>query len=166
MVQEIWKRCTEGPWEVSNYGHMRYTERVGSGAATRHAGDPIKFYPNRIGYLYTVRKYRRKVIGIFLHQYVARYFIGERPVGKVVCHEDNNKTNCAIWNLRYDTQKQNNLDALRDGLFLNRSKITKDDAVRIKSLRGTVNAATLAAEYGTSIKSIYRVWSGERKYYA
>lgn len=50
-----------------------------------------------------------------IHQVVALVFIGEPPEGMEVCHNDGNKHNNRIDNLRYDTHTNNMIDAVHAG---------------------------------------------------
>jgi hypothetical protein len=50
-----------------------------------------------------------------VHVLMARTFLGECPEGMEVCHNDGNKLNCHLSNLRYDTHSENALDEVRRG---------------------------------------------------
>jgi hypothetical protein len=50
-----------------------------------------------------------------LHLLVALTYLGERPEGLEVCHDDGDVANCAPGNLRYDTKSANELDKRRHG---------------------------------------------------
>lgn len=43
------------------------------------------------------------------HQYIAQAWLGDRPEGMQVCHNDGVRTNNSVENLRYDTPKSNYL---------------------------------------------------------
>lgn len=47
-----------------------------------------------------------------VHVLVAEAFLGPRPDGLMVCHNDNDPTNNVVANLRYDTQSSNVLDSV------------------------------------------------------
>ena len=51
----------------------------------------------------------------YVHTLVAAAFIGPRPEGLMVCHQDDKKKNNKSENLYYGTQVQNSQDALRNG---------------------------------------------------
>lgn len=50
-----------------------------------------------------------------VHPLVLEAFVGPRPPGMEACHADGNKTNNALSNLRWDTKRANELDAIRLG---------------------------------------------------
>lgn len=50
-----------------------------------------------------------------VHSLVAAAFLGERPHGFEVCHNDGNKLNNSVDNLRYDTKSNNEADKLLHG---------------------------------------------------
>lgn len=50
-----------------------------------------------------------------VHTLVLWAFIGPRPAGKMCCHRDDNPTNNALSNLRWDTHAGNAADAVRNG---------------------------------------------------
>ena len=56
-----------------------------------------------------------KDVNCQLHQLVARVFLGPCPPGLQVCHNDNDRLNVSISNLRYDTPKGNVADSIRAG---------------------------------------------------
>src|SRR5690606_18785622 len=56
---------------------------------------------------------RTRSIGI--HQVVMLAFVGERPGDKCVCHNDGDKTNNNLQNLRYDSFSENSKDIVRHG---------------------------------------------------
>lgn len=43
----------------------------------------------------------------YTHDLIALTFLGAKPKNAVVCHVDNDTTNCAASNLKYDTQSAN-----------------------------------------------------------
>lgn len=53
----------------------------------------------------------------YVHHLVAMLFIGERPPGMEVCHNDGCRSNNVVTNLRYDTHKGNMADTVPHGTF-------------------------------------------------
>lgn len=43
----------------------------------------------------------------YTHDLIARTYLGPKPKGHVVCHGAGGSTDCAVTNLRYDTQSSN-----------------------------------------------------------
>lgn len=117
-MTEEWKAIAgyEGAYEVSSLGQVRSLDRV-NGRGFNIFGKVLEPNPDRRGYLgvslYSgIKASRRRRV---IHQLVAEAFIGARPEGLDVCHNDGDKTNNRADNLRYDTRSENILDAVRHG---------------------------------------------------
>ncbi len=94
MVEE-WKEYDN--YEFSNFGNVRRIK-------DKHV---LKGSIMNRGYKYIQLQRDNKRKNIFIHQMVAKLFIGDRPGDKVVDHIDRNKLNNNIANLRYITNKEN-----------------------------------------------------------
>jgi hypothetical protein len=143
MENEIWKPIEkivlrngtvwyfEG-YEVSNFGRIRsYRQRFGQvSRANLHSGlgrpllkkpTIINGRPDSKGYpQFCLSDTNKKRHNVRAHTLVMQTFIGVPKEYQVVCHFDDIKVNNALDNLRYDTQKQNLLDAKR-----NKAKLDK-----------------------------------------
>lgn len=64
-----------------------------------------------------------KATNYYIHILVAAAFLGPRPAGMDVCHNDGDKTNNAVSNLRYDTRSNNILDSVATGAHHAASRI-------------------------------------------
>lgn len=53
----------------------------------------------------------------YIHELVLLAHIGQRPTGHVACHQDDNPSNNTLTNLRWDTRRNNLLDAIRNGRY-------------------------------------------------
>jgi hypothetical protein len=139
MENEIWKPVEkivlrngtvwyfEG-YEVSNYGRVRtYKQKYGKvSISNKHAGlnrpllktpKIINGRPDKRGYpQFLLSKKKKKRHNVRAHILVMQTFIGIPDEYQVVCHFDDVKTNNHLDNLRYDTQKNNLLDAKRNRL--------------------------------------------------
>lgn len=58
-----------------------------------------------------------------IHRLVLEVFIGPCPAGMVCCHNDGNRTNNCLSNLRWDTPRNNSLDRRRHGTMLRGSRV-------------------------------------------
>lgn len=58
-----------------------------------------------------------------VHSLIALSFLGERPEGMVVCHNDGDRDNNSVKNLRYDSMSNNVLDTVAHGRHPEASKI-------------------------------------------
>lgn len=106
----------EGFYEVSDLGNVRSLRRVVSGKT--YQGRPIKacrVSDGRPGVkLYRGGAATRKNFGV--HRIVALAFLGEPPDPRMeVCHNDGDRLNNALSNLRWDTRSNNALDTVRHG---------------------------------------------------
>jgi len=123
--QEIWKPIPgfEG-YEVSDLGGVRsFFKRGGIGywqimpEVQRVLAEGTK--PN--GYKFVLLHRDGKPYNRYVHSLVALAFIGTRPRGLCVCHNNSDITNNSANNLRYDTQKENMQDAVKAGSFKSQS---------------------------------------------
>jgi len=96
---EIWKTTIEN-YEISNLGNVRKKTKD-------NKYKKIKGSVQNRGYLYFQLQREGKRHNFLFHHLVAKEFIGERPVGLVIDHIDQNKLNNKLENLRYVTQQIN-----------------------------------------------------------
>lgn len=105
-----------------------------------------------------------------IHCLVALTFIGPRPTGYEVCHNNGNKLDNNLKNLRYDTKANNFADQLIHGDLLcgedhARSKLTAEQVNQIckdyvKIHRTKSNARELAKKYNVTRETIGRIVGG------
>ena len=125
---EQWKPVNgyEGIYEVSSHGRVRSVDRTvtrSDGQVRRYKGKVLSAgLSKRGGYplvsLYTQGKNQSH----YVHSLVAETFIGSRPEGMEVCHNDGDPTNNHLDNLRYGTPSDNELDKVRHGTHYNAAK--------------------------------------------
>ena len=78
-------------------------------------GKPLKPALNADGY-YHVNLYKNKVPKTFyVHQLVAEAFLERGPQDREVCHNDGNKLNNDVSNLRWGTSTENKIDLVQHG---------------------------------------------------
>lgn len=141
MENEIWKQVknivlrngtvwTFEGYEVSNYGRVRtYKQKYGRVSNSEiNAGlnrpllktpTIINGRPDKRGYpQFLLSDINKKRHNVRAHTLVMQTFVGLPDEYQVVCHFDDIKTNNNLDNLRYDTQKQNLLDAKRNNIKL------------------------------------------------
>jgi len=102
----------EGRYSVSNLGEVRSESRRVESYGGRHrmTGQHVMKPRAKDGYpavelfIDGIGKWRT------IHSLVALAFIGPRPEGMQVCHNDGTRTNNVPTNLRYDTQSGNCAD--------------------------------------------------------
>ena len=137
MKKEIWKDIPgyENMYQVSDLGKVRSVDRViirRDGKKYTSKGKILKQNTDRYGYNYVnLRKdYNQK--SFIIHNLVTSIFIGEKPKGYEVCHIDSNKKNNSIYNLRYDTKRENAIDHYRNGNKKENSKLNIDEVLQIR----------------------------------
>ena len=106
--------------------------------------------------------------GFTVHSLIALAFIGSRPSGSDVCHQDGDPLNNALTNLRYDSRLENVRDAQRHGTHIRgekvgNSKLTEAQARVIKAqlIRGE-SVMTLAREYSISHTTVINIRDSSR----
>jgi hypothetical protein len=104
-----------------------------------------------------------------IHSIVAETFIGKRPLGMEVCHNDGDGDNNHFSNLRYGTHKENMGDMVRHGTSLRgekqwNSKLTEKDVVDILSIRNISkdNKKIIAKKYNVHKFTIDKILRRER----
>ena len=123
---EIWKSVHgwEGLYRVSNYGRIKSLTREvrsvskGGGEHRRTVPDRIlKPYPTIEGQL-TIRLCRDGAqISVLMQKLVAESFLGPRPKGHETCHLNGDRSDNAVWNLKYVTRRENVAIAMARGTF-------------------------------------------------
>ena len=119
MIEE-WREIPgyDGRYQASNLGRVKSVARtqVMSDGRIRPVKERILSTSKASKYqtlsLYTGPKTRKSPT---LHSVIASAFLGPRPNGMVVCHNDGNRDNNRADNLRYDTQSANVFDSVGHG---------------------------------------------------
>lgn len=167
MPEEIWKDIPghEGQYQVSNRGRVRSLPRLvtcerpnGRRFTRRYRGFVLK--PGRMsgGHLSVVLG--KHTGSRTVHSLVAEAFIGPRPNGKEVCHNDGDHTNNCVENLRYDTRKENLLDEYRAGRGA-RSRVTPETVRAIRAELATKKKGrAIAREFGVSEYVVSEIKTG------
>lgn len=92
-----------------------------------------------------------------VHRVIYRTFIGELEEGKVIRHLNDVPTDNRVSNLKQGTQKENMCDALKNNKL--KSKLTEEDVIRIKSLKGYQKRKTVAKNFGVSESTVKGIWN-------
>jgi len=124
---EHWRSVVgyEGLYEISDHGSVRSLDRLivlVDGRRRTFPGVVLRPSLRADGHLqvnlWRGGNYRTRKV----HQLVAEAFIGPRPDGMEVCHNDGDPVNNDLFNLRYDTQSENGRDVVRHGRHKNALK--------------------------------------------
>ena len=121
MSDERWRPIPgyEGTYEVSDLGRVRSVDRWVSranGGQYRRRGKVLAAHPHpRAGYPLVKLKINNAVHSATTHALVMLAFVGPRPEGLEVCHNNGDPTDNRPANLRYDTRSENRRDSVRHG---------------------------------------------------
>lgn len=158
MRTETWKDVPgfEGYYKVSTLGNIRSFGNWGKGRI-------MKAKPNKQeGYRYVdLRKPGVRRMSKVSHL-VALAFIGPSN-GLLVCHNNGNRADDRLENLRYDTQAGNCADKIKHGTRQNgernpNSKLCEADIVAI---RKSPKPYIIAKQYGISARHVYTIKNRE-----
>lgn len=119
-TQEHWLPIPgyEGHYEVSNHGRVRSLDRkitFANGVSQWRQGKTLKPDVTRTGYHQVSLQRERKVFRWTIHRIVMLAFAGPCPDGQEVCHENGDRSDNRLANLRYDTHSNNQKDQAKHG---------------------------------------------------
>lgn len=146
-------------------GHPDYYVAASGNVWSMKRGKPyrLKHQLDQDGYPHVVLSTNGKPHTIKVQRLVALHFIGPKPEGMVVCHNDGNKLDCSVSNLRYDTHKGNIADIYLHGhenppkgSMNGMAKMTEDTVLELRRLRETegLSNGELAQRFGISPRQI------------
>lgn len=170
-MTEIWKPVPglEGMYSVSNTGTVRSDERLvrfvdklGVEQFRRKAPKTLALQKINSGYLVAHMSANGKIHAKTVHSMVAAAFIGPRPDGLDVCHNNGIKTDNRASNLRYDTRSNNHKDKVGHGTVYagaTAAKLTPDAVRVIRAMNdnNTLDWDAAAKAFGVTRESIRRV---------
>ena len=162
---ENWKPIPswEDFYEVSDQGQVRSLDRTvidRNGRQMKYKGKSLKWQNLGQGYpsvtLYQSGKQRTRLV----HTLVAKAFIGPYPEGMECCHNDGNRWNPALSNIRYDTRSGNHADKIQHGTSAQgenhpHSKLTVDNIRLIRNSEDT--CVSLAKKLGVTFQTISKI---------
>ena len=179
---EVWRAVVgyEGQCEVSSLGRVRsldvevtHVGRWGTVRTTRTPGRMLApVFQIFEGYT-TVRvnigsRARGNKALRTVSSLVAAAFIGPRPAGHEVAHNDGNSQNNAAENLRYATPAENTADKFKHGTVLRGEQVgnAKLDAAKVSDLKARLRSGepgwALAKEFGVSQAQVSQIRNGKR----
>lgn len=171
---EQWKPIVGylGYYEVSDAGRVRTVDRLvrfvskkGREAWRLKKGRLIALPVANTGYAMAYLARDNHHSARTVHSVVAEAFIGPRPAGYDVCHNDGDRLNNTAANLRYDTRTNNHRDKIAHGTAARGSKIpgaklTEADIPVIRRLALFETDVVVARRYGVAPQTIRRVLDG------
>ncbi len=149
-ITMVWKKIENSNYVLNERGEVKNIR----------TGYKIKYQIDNKGYARVKIVCNGKGKSYKIHKLVARYFIGETPIGCVVSHKDNDKLNNRLENLEYITQTENSKRAYDDLLF--DSILEKNDIKNIIILyvQG-LSPHHIAKLYGVSRNTIRDILRGK-----
>jgi hypothetical protein len=168
-IGEIWKNIPEcnGEYQASTLGRVRSVDRLNSYG--RRIKGKILEQGIAKGYLCIKLHRIKRNKTEYIHRIMYKTFIGEISEGMQVCHNDGDKLNNNIWNLRIDTQKGNERDKIAHGTITYGErngchKITENEVLEIRKRweEGGVTMTAMAEEYDVQISQISRIINRKR----
>lgn len=119
ITPEIWKAISGFPgYEVSNQGRVRSFWQRGVGRRCYLTDMPRRILRPCIittGYLGVNLFKNGNIFPRMVHRLVLLAFVGQCSSGMEACHNDGNKINNHLFNLRWDTRSNNELDKRKHG---------------------------------------------------
>lgn len=166
--REIWKPIPGFPgYEISDHGRGRsFLKRPARGSKKGEwdiADAPQRILRGRInsdGYRHVnLRKDGRSFVRS-IAQLVLLAFVGPLPAGMETCHNDGNRINNHLSNLRYDTRIGNQADRILHGT--SKAKLSDEQAIEIRERRvAGASLGELTHQYSVADSTISRICSGQ-----
>lgn len=165
---EMWKPIDGYEFhEVSSAGRIRSVDHIEPGGRypgrQRRKGRVLKPYKAGRGAGHLAVRLGLREPTVYVHRLVLEAFVGPCPVGMEACHNDGNRKNNRVDNLRWDTRKENAADSVRHGTspagskhHMSRLSEEKIPAIRERLERGE-SQASVAADYGLAQTTISRI---------
>lgn len=160
-VEEIWKQIPgHVRYHVSNFGRVAVQLKDGS-----FKGRKLNSATPYLSFSVAAPKGQKQTC-FYVHNIVAKLFIGDRPPGMVIRHLDGNRYNNRVDNLCYGYPEENWNDTKKHkchaGSRNGRSKINEREAKIIRSLiHENVSLASIARSFSISEAAVRFIKSGK-----
>lgn len=156
-----------GWYDVSDHGNIRswYWNRHGR----RSTPKPITPATHKDGRkaVFLVSEPRQPGVNYKVHVLVMLAFVGPRPEGYEVCHNNGDASDNRLSNLRYDTHQENSNDTVRHGrspkgIKNGQNVLTPAQVVEIVDMweTGKFRQREIAARYGISRLTVSSIANG------
>lgn len=171
-MTEEWRAVPgyEGAYEVSSLGRVRSLDRVVESPTAKRGypklmrGRLLKPQRHSAGYLHVGLSRRIRIIS----HLVLEAFRGPRPDGEEACHNNGDKWNNVLGNLRWGTHTYNCADRVAhgtspDGEQNAMCKLSLAEVVAIRARYGPETQRALGAEFGVVQGHVSRIVTGRRR---
>lgn len=162
VTEERWLPVVgyEGRYEVSDLGRVR--SLIGGVRLLRELD-------NGAGYKqFSLCHVSGKIHKVYAHRAVLEAFVGPRPHKYHACHEDNDRSNNSLSNLRWDTCANNHADKRKHGTNPKGeshmwSKLSLDGVLQIKRLlkEGRLSQPKIADMFGVQQSHVSAIKTGK-----
>lgn len=177
-MTETWRPSPSYPHlEVSSLGRVRsiarrvrFLSKLGGEFFRQKREKLLKLHPQNGGYLVITFEVGNTRLARTVHSLVAEAFLGPRPEGYDICHENGIRKDNRVENLRYDTRKNNFRDRIAHNTIYDgatQAKLTLGDVKEIRALKGKALASDVADMYFLrDPETIRKIWRNETWKYA
>ena len=165
---EIWRDVIgwEGLYEVSSLGNVRSKTRLGTTnlGVREYGGFNVKALEKKsTGYLCVNLTSRGRRSQESVHRLVLQAFVGLPSSTYEACHNDGDRKNNRVENLRWDSRKNNHADKKKHGTWQvgsnnGSAKINESQALEIKHSKSSVSVT--AKKYGIGESQVVRIRNG------
>ena len=172
IINEQWLPIPgyEGFYSVSNLGRVRSEDRniinQGSGRVNFIKGKILKCSEMPSGHFRVNLSINSKIQSVTVHSLVLLAFVGRRPDGADICHNNGNPGDNRLENLRYDTRTANIADSKAHGTFSEAEihPFAVLSNAQVLEIYNSVKspASELARKYGVGVGTIQGIWRGDR----
>ena len=157
---EIWKDVVgfEGFYQISNHGRLRRSGNFNTASKPNKCLAQVETSDGYVGYRLSANSRQKSVRA---HQLVAEAFLGPRPTDRhIVAHNDGDKKNNNVENLRWATPAENSFDQVahgtKKGRHFGRTSVFTDE--EIYAIRADTRPNyILAEEYSVSRATIHHI---------
>lgn len=151
-AEEFWRDVVgfEGLYQYSSHGQFRSLDRttdityMGKPCKRSYKGKVLSQTNHNSGYFSVTLSKSGRMHTFLAHQLILASEVGPAPIGMEACHQDGNKKNNRLENLRWGTRHANIADRIlhgggQHGEKNHRAKITETDVVEMRRLYATGN---------------------------
>lgn len=165
MSEWIAARGYEGLYEVSSDGEVRSLdrERITTRGLQRWPGKMLSPFLDNNGYLYVNLSNGKRAKKTAVHRIILKSFVGMPRKGLIACHNNGNRTDNRVKNLRWDTYKANHEDMRSHGTHMigeksGAAKLSIEQVLEIKE--SDISSIEAAKIYGVASSTIRAIRLG------